>query len=217
MKNTAKQECEGEGNKALWVNGECKHYGDRCEVFIGKGWGYYEETSSGLKCRLVSCEADGYEVNEEDRHSCKKINQAADGNSSVYFVGDKMYNIDAGGNSVKVGNFEDVKRQQEENERKADELDAKMEKIFADKAALERQVEREEFERQMKEAEQARKRTQAWQSAACAKAGCGADCQIDRVTRGVLKVYCKGIEKLYDDKLNDDLKEYWEDIWSDYR
>jgi hypothetical protein len=257
LKNTAKQDCE-QGGKGLWVNGECKHYGDRCEVFIGKGWGYYEETSSGLKCRLVSCEGDGYVVNEDDdSRTCKSasFNTAVtepvaiqpkvepeskvepkkvktepeskkeeehdwtvpanarydsgytnDRDAPIYWIGGQMVKIGKDNKPTVVDNYDDIKKREEEKKLKEEQE--------AREAKAQKQA---EFEQRLKDSEQQRKKTQAWQKAACDKAGCGWDCRIDRVTKGVLKVYCKGIEKYYDDKLNDDLKDYWEDIWSDYR
>ena len=115
-----------------------------------------------------------------------------DRDSSVYWVGGKMMKFDKNGRPVEVDNIDNIKKAEEE---------AKLKKEQAEREA--KAQKQAEFERQQAEQKREREERQKRLNDLCSKAGCGADCLVDSLGSGKVKVHCSGIEKYYDANSNE--------------
>ena len=115
-----------------------------------------------------------------------------DRDSAVYFVGDKMMKIDNNFRPTEVDNLNNIKKREEE------------EKLKKQQAEREAKAQKQaEFERQQAEQKRDREERQKRLNDLCSKAGCGADCLVDSLGSGKVKVHCSGIEKYYDANSNE--------------
>ena len=217
LKSSAKEECERDGNH-LWLNGkDCKGVGEGCSVLIGGGVGTYKKVGGEIKCVLDTCNNSGYVV-ADDKLSCKSASFNAavvapvvtpakeepkaepkkeepkhdwtvpanaqydngytnDRDAQITWIGDKMVKFDRDGRPTEVGSLDDIKAK-EKAEREAKEKE---------QAELKR------------EGDETKKRL----NDLCSKARCGADCLVDSLGSGKVKVHCSGIEKYYDANSNE--------------